>query len=305
MERKKIFLDTDIGTDIDDALALVFAAKNPAAKIMGVTTVTGNTIARAKIAAYLLGLCGLGDVPVAAGTGSATATPPCQFFDCMETTIPLPDAPTLLLETVAQNPGMTIVTLGPLSNIARCIQLAPKTMEKASLVIMGGMVSKPFAEGNIHADPEAAKTVFSFPMAKTMVGLDVTTRCEMADRDIQKVLNIPAEPNATLYKMFKSWKKEVLAPILKSWGQNVTGEDFPASAGMHDPMAVAYALRPDLFSTKKTCVVVETEGIHGRGLTLEQVNPFRGNKPLCEETEVAVGVNENDFMDYFLGILKQ
>lgn len=301
---KTILIDTDIGTDIDDAIALVFAAKS-GLQIAAVTTVAGDTTKRAKIAMHLLRLCGLERVPVGAGlAGSLQKETPSQYWNDMEAYQPHTDGVKVILDTVAAHPDITIVTLGPLTNLAACIRQAPELMKQAQLVMMCGMITAAFPEGNIHADPEAAETVFQSPLKKTMIGLDITVKCELKDSDIHQILNVADGPNACLYRMLRRWKRHELAPILRGWGEDVHGSDYPASAGMHDPMAVAYSLWPELFTIRQTGVVVETKGNYSRGLTLEQVNPFRGNHPVGSNIGAAVAVKGQVLMDRFLSVLK-
>lgn len=299
---KKLLIDTDIGTDIDDALALVMAAKSCLAEICGVTTVTGNTAARADIANHLLRLCGRPDIPIAAGTAECTNRPP-QYLPQIQSQAGYPEAVEFILDTVKANPDLTIVTLGPLTNIAKCISCDPKAMRDATLVMMGGMLTKPFPEGNISADPEAARIVFGSAAERVMIGLDVTAALQFRDADLRRVLCENREPHASLYQMLRYWKQDVLGPLLRSWGTVVTGADYPAAAGMHDPITVGFTLWPELFRMRKACVAVETEGRYARGCTLEQVNPFWESKPSGDEISVAQGLDTEQFYKRFLACL--
>lgn len=292
-----MIIDTDIGTDIDDALALALAAKSGEAQLKAVTTVSGDTAARARIARHLLALCGLENVPVAAGlrTPGETGAPPRppQYLPAeMDGEAPREDAVELILAAVRAEPEITIVTLGPLTNLAACIEREPQTMHRAKLVLMAGMVTAAFPEGNVASDPEAARTVLAAENEKRLVGLDVTAGCELEDGAARALLDRAAPLNACLYRMLRLWKQKVLAPILRQWGEAPEGDDYPASAGMHDPMAVAAALWPGLFRFQKAYVLVETQGTVARGLTLAQVNPFRGCRPTGYNADVAVRADE-------------
>ncbi len=300
-----VLIDTDIGTDIDDAIALVLAAKSGAVRLAGVTTVSGNAVMRAKIATHLLRLCGYAQIPVAAGAGGTCSDAPCQFFpDKMLHYCVGADAVSLILEKARELDNLMIITLGALTNIASCMKKDPVTMQKAELYIMGGMVGRAFPEGNIATDPEAARIVFDSPIRKTLFPLDVTTRCNFSAELIERVFHTKQEPNHTLYQMFDCWKRDVLVPILKGWGEEVDAETLRASAGLHDPMTVAGLLWPDLFHFRSTCVRVEIEGQYGRGLTLEQVNPFRQNEPVERSILVADDVDTVGFLERLTSVLQ-
>lgn len=191
MKKTKIIIDTDIGDDADDALALCLALKSPELEVAGITTVFRNTAARAKIAVSLLRMMGRDDIPVYAGLGRPLVQPadvnavPIQLFEDMKD---LPycrelGAVDYLYQTLsqAQDP-ITLVAIGPLTNIAMLLQTHPEVSNKIQeLVIMGGAFYMHYTEWNILCDPEAAHIVFSSGVPVRAIGLDVTTRCQVGD----------------------------------------------------------------------------------------------------------------------------
>lgn len=272
-----LWIDTDVGTDIDDALALVLAAHYVAPRLKAVSTVSGNTAARARIAMKLLQLCGVSQIPVFAGLplpseADGPVELPAQYLTEMDLYSPREDAVNGILKAAGDNENLTIVTLGPLTNIAECIRRDRAVMSHVKLVMMSGMVTAAFPEGNVAADPESAAVVFDAEIPKVMVGLDVTAECRLTDTE--ELVSLPAPLNHYLLRMFQLWKKDVLGPILSGWGKQVSGWSYRAEAGMHDPMTVAAALWPELFVTEPALIRVETQGAIARGLTLRQKNPF-------------------------------
>ena len=183
-----ILVDTDIGTDIDDAFALALIVKSPEFKVVGVTTVAGDTQARARLAAKLLAAAGGNwrDVPVYAGhPGPAQEIDQASWAEGYSSpALHLDGAVDFLHREIARSPGqLTIVALGELTNIAALLHSDPSTGPKIKqIVLMGGSVfrgytpdSKPVAEWNFKSNPAAAEAVFAAGIPILMVPLDATT----------------------------------------------------------------------------------------------------------------------------------
>ena len=189
-----ILLDCDPGHD--DAIALLLALASPELELLGVTTVAGNqTIEKTTANALkVLELVGRGDVPVAAGaagplvrTRSVAAHVHGESgLDGPELPPPVGERPStstpsrFLAEQIREREGrLTLVPIGPLTNVALLLALAPDARPER-IVLMGGSVGEgnrtPAAEFNIWADPEAARRVFASGIDVTMIGLDVTHR---------------------------------------------------------------------------------------------------------------------------------
>ncbi len=180
-----VILDTDIGSDIDDAYALVQLLRSPELKLVGVTTVSGDTVARARLAAKLLRVVGHPEIPVYAGTVTAP-----QYMAQAEWAKDF-TAPSLhesggvafLRDQVNSHPGeLTIIAVGELTNIAALVQSEPGLAKKIkAIALMGGSVrrgyapgSKPEPEWNIKSNAAAAKVVFESGVPLLVAPLDST-----------------------------------------------------------------------------------------------------------------------------------
>ncbi|MHB1928855.1 MAG: nucleoside hydrolase [Acidimicrobiales bacterium] len=270
-----LLLDCDPG--IDDAVALCLAAGCPDVDFLGVTTVAGNHVLERTThnARAVLALAG-SPVPVTAGcdrpllrklriapeihgeTGLGAGPPPVSDVSG----VPLLDghAANRIVEVTRTHPGeVTLVAIGPLTNLAVALRLDPGLADRVgSVVVMGGATTRgnttPAAEFNIYGDPEAAAVVFDAPWSVTMVGLDVThqARCTRGHQE-----RLAAAGPAGRY----------LAGLLDEYrtGARTSGDEDPA---MHDPVALAAAIRPELLRCEPATVVVETVGAATAGMTV-------------------------------------
>jgi inosine-uridine nucleoside N-ribohydrolase len=270
----------DVDTGLDDALALALAVRHPGIHLEAVTTVAGNVGLELTTRNTLRVLDWLGAtaVPVAAGADRPLAGEVREArhwhgddglggatLSASQRT-PLEDAVGYLIERVLSDPGeLTLVCLGPLTNIALAIQRQPKIVPAVrEIVLMGGAARPPgnvtpVAEFNIYADPEAAAIVFAQPWPVTMVGLDVTSRVQLtgADRD---ALRNQTSPEATLVRELTHRLFDVLGYSAMS---------------LHDPLAVAVAADPSLVTTVETQLQVETRGEHTTGQTVADLRTRR------------------------------
>ncbi|TMR95916.1 nucleoside hydrolase [Nonomuraea basaltis] len=297
---KKILLDCDPG--IDDALALALAAGSAdALEVAGITTVGGNvdlslTTANALALREFLEF---GDVPVTPGSAGALLRHTVRATHVHGATglgavvLPAPErgpseghAVDFIVETLRAAPGeITLVAVGPLTNIALAVRREPRVVEWArDLVIMGGSYTRgnhnPAAEFNMLADPEAAAIVFEAGWTVKMMGLDVTLTA-MVTSDV-------------LDRMWPLGRlAELLVPAAQSYGV-VTAESGPA---IHDACAVAYVLDPSLFTCVPAVVNVETAGLYTRGMTVTdfKVGDRRAN------ALVATSLDVKRFWDLVLG----
>jgi purine nucleosidase len=303
----KVIIDTDIGDDIDDALAVALALKSPEIELIGITTVYKNTELRKQLVLKLLKIYERSDIPAAAGIGM----PLINRTDCISVPIQFEaieepiegncnmNAVDFIIESLRNNNDITIVTIGALTNLAAAIIKDPETMKKANLVIMGGIVSNPYPEGNISTDPEAARIVFESGMPITMVGLDVTLKCSMNESQVRRISESGDIKHRFLSRLIKIWNKKYLIPILKSWGMNIEEEKFEASPSLHDAVAVGFLINPGLFKTRPAKILVETRGEYTRGVTIESVNVFNG-KPNGYNADVCIDVEAERFMELFM-----
>ncbi len=270
----RMIIDTDVGSDVDDALALCFALQSPEAVIDGVTTVDGDVALRARIAVKLIALAGKGGIPVRAGISRALLREKEPFtmghegqgiLEDGEADAPVdPEhAVPFIIRTILKSPGeISLVAIGPLTNIAAAMILAPEIIGKAKeLIFIGGVarladnaLDVPAMEWNVKCDPEAARVVFNSGIPLTMLGMDVTRRAETRlDRSHLERMKAAGTPLA-----------DAAARLTEIYWRYAE----PNMWCVHDVLAVAYALDRGLVTTEKARVDIETRGQCTNGFTL-------------------------------------
>ena len=228
-----IILDTDIGDDIDDALALTVALNSPEIRLVGVTTVFRDAPRRAILARHVLELLQAQHIPVFAGCSQPLLPDWDNFpggqalgrqFEALDPSLTWDEprhAVDFIIQTVrefaARNEMITLVPIGPLTNIALAFHLAPDLVSCCRVVLMGGIWSEEYAEWNIRGDPEAAAIVFNSGADISMVGLDVTLQCVLDKEQEQRFRESP-HPHA-----------QFLAHLIEIWAHPIT---------LHDPLTV-------------------------------------------------------------------
>ena len=293
---EKIILDTDIGDDIDDALALAFAIMSGKIDLLGVTTVFKNAVQRAELACCLLEALDRTDIPVYAGIGKtllqsipdweqvAASHRPRQMevLKKQQPSIqPKPErAVDFIIDTIMASDGdITLVPIGPFTNIAAAFILEPRLAQKTKICMMGGATDRVRPEWNALCDPEATRVVFGTGVPITMVGLDVTTKCIMSYDRVKAVGAVDRPLN------------QICFGLIHLWG----GDNPEPRPTLHDPLAVATLIDPTLCETHAMRIEVETRGDHLRGSTV----PVAGEP----NASVCVSVDATRFMDYFVKTL--
>ena len=292
----KIILDTDIGDDIDDALALAFAVLNPEIELVGVTTVFKNTEKRAELTCCVLEALGETSTPVHVGIGKtvlqsipdweriAAKHQPRQMDILTKRTPSITSHPTravdFIIDTIMSGQGdIILVPVGPLTNIAAALLVEPRLAQKARICLMGGAIDRIAPEWNVLCDPEAARIVFGSGAKITMVGLDVTTKCVMTYDQVKAIGALQRPINEICFELIHLW-----------------GGDNPEPRPMlHDPLAVALVVDSTLCQKEELRITVETRADHVQGLTV----PIDGQP----NTSVCVNVDAERFMHYFLHTL--
>ncbi|MCY3717443.1 MAG: nucleoside hydrolase [Chloroflexi bacterium] len=289
---RKIIIDTDPG--VDDSMAIFFALASPELDVIGLTTIFGNvrTPLATTNALRLLEIADRADIPVAQGaldplTRSFEGPVPFVHGEDGQGDIFLPEpgrqplaipAAQFIIEQLRAQPGeITLVPIGPLTNIALALRLEPRICEWVDeVVLMGGNAlvpgnASPAAEANIRNDPEAADLVFGADWQVTMVGLDVTLRVHMSPADIAE------------YSTHGNVMSEHITRILPHYRHYFEANYDAQGIFVHDSSAIAYLLQPELFQTRRWPMRVETEGI-GRGKTLPatggRILPAWADRPL-------------------------
>ena len=250
----KVFIDTDVGGNVDDAFALALAMNSPEVELLGVTTVHGDVARRSQVARRIIDEFGGSDVPVAAGEsrtlggempvgGVAQAA---ALRDDERKALVDPDGIDLLIDTVTASPGeVTLVTIGPLTNVATAIRRRPEFAEAVGrLVTMGSDPSGQTVEHNFSADPEAAAEVLRAGMATSLIGYDISSHCWLTVDRLDR-LRASDLPGATF-----------LGDVVRIWGASRADK----TVMVQDPLAVACAAGLDVFSFEERAVRVETAG---------------------------------------------
>jgi len=267
---KKIIIDTDPG--VDDTIAITTALRSPEVEVIGLTSIFGNArgAVTAQNALRLVELEGNDHIPVARGSDIPLVAPLEKLGtwvhgeDGMGNTNPPKPKGKLVDESAAefivrmahQFPGeITLVPVGPLTNIALALSIDPQiTSLIHDVVIMGGAVTVPgnmtaVSEANIYHDPHAADIVMAAGWPLTIVGLDVTEKTVMTPDYLQSLFKA-GNPAVTLI--------ERILPCYQSYFDTFVG--LNGSTYTHDPSAISYVINPHLFKTREAPVFVATEG---------------------------------------------
>jgi len=264
---EKIIIDTDIGTDIDDAFAVALALQSPEVRILGLSTVSGDTTARAKILDQMLGVSGHKDIPVAAGTPTPLLSSPVgtssaplyigrqsRFGEKGAFAKPThPSAVAFILEQIQRFPGqITLVTIGPLTNVGAMIDKDPQTFRRLRRVVMmggsvragygfpGDVANGPTTEYNIVADIPAAKKLFQSGVPIYVIPTDSAAQLKLDEvkRDVLLSEGTPLTDSLALLYLMSG----IVTPTL------------------FDPMAVAFVIDPNLCPVEPMHIVVDDKG---------------------------------------------
>lgn len=248
-----VLLDTDIGSDIDDALALAYLLRQPRCELVGITTVSGQPQERASLADAVCRAGGREDIPIHAGTSAPLLTEQNQPYAPQSAALVSGGWPhreftpstaiDFLRETIHARPGeVTLLAIGPLTNLALLFALDPEVPRLLKeLVLMGGWYfDRPQPEWNIRCDPHAAAMVFAAPVPRlTAVGIDVTQQCRMPADDCRRRFAEAGGPLAPV------------AAFAEVWFQDRPEITF------HDPLAAALIFEPSLCATEAHQISVE------------------------------------------------
>ena len=312
LEKKKIIIDTDNGDDIDDLFALYLALSRDDIEIVGITTTYVNTNLRARQINKVLKLAHKTNIPVYAGIGTPIKTlHPCDvnYKFCQYTKdldndeyAPINDnegcngisaVDFLISKSEELKEELTIVCIGPLTNIATAINKAPLSMRKPKIVMMGGCYSKIEREWNIACDYEAAKIVFNSKLNLTAIGVDVTRKTEITSELQDRILKTKSNDPYFSY----------LIESANLWF-NATGRRIV----LHDPLTLYYVYNQKIFDFNEYHVCVEDQGKLTMALTvpLEEllwVQFAYINKDDYSLTKCATNVLSDEFINDFVSQL--
>ena len=253
-----ILIDTDIGDDIDDALALALALRSPDIELLGVTTVFGDTHKRAHLAAHVLRVFGHENIPVAAGQEMPlllrhrpSGVPQAAILDtCVSSNKLSPySGPELIIQAAtAHHSNITLLCLGPLTNIAIALTIEPRIfLAIKNIVMVGGTSGFPLPEWNVRSDAQAAMIVLSSGIPITLLGWNVTKHWQLRESDIEK-LHYQNSPQTIL-----------LSQLIAVW-QRHRPHWHPRLPFLHDPLAIVAVCAPELFHFDVMTARVFTRG---------------------------------------------
>jgi inosine-uridine nucleoside N-ribohydrolase len=290
-----VILDTDIGDDIDDAFALALVLRSPELRLLGITTAYGDTELRARLLDRFLDEAGA-SIPVAAGvptphdnvfTQAAYARRGLRFSAADPTKEwKHLDGVSFLLDQIRAHPGqITLLAIGPLFNVQAAIARDPATFRQLKrVVLMGGSINRGFdgkngerrpadPEWNISRDPAGARALLAVGVPVYMMPLDSTQiRLEPPAREAIFSSGTPLTDQLTL--LYHQWMAH--------------SEWHPLGPTLFDPVAVAYAIRPELCPVTPMRLDVDDEGF---------TRPVQG-KP---NAQVCLQSDEKGFLKLLMG----
>ena len=320
---KKIILDTDPGTD--DAMALMLALNSPELDVRAVTVVPGNVTAKQGLenALRMMSLANRCDIPVAAGAQHPLFQKliTAEFWHGKNglANVELPASkckvdsrygPDLIIEMVHAAPHeITLVPVGPLTNIALAVEKDPSIVPLVKeVIIMGGSITggnvNAAAEANIYNDPEAAQIVFQAGWPLTMVGLDVGDKTLLSQKYLEQLGQTHGPMNDFIYQVAR-----YLIDLSAQFGFSGTP--------MYDPLAVGVAIDATLVKAPPMHVDVETRGEFTRGETVAnrhgtvERNVLHGDRYIIEgldkvepNAKVCVDVEADRFLQMFVSRIR-
>ena len=276
---RKVILDCDPGLDDAVAILMALAAKEDI-DLLGITAVAGNVSLRStyRNARGLCALAGREDMPVYVGCeraimGSSVRAEHIHGADGISgTPLPASTAPEQDLHAVdfiiqscreAADKSVTICPVGPMTNVALALIMAPDITEKIEeIVFMGGVAfgpgnCTPASEFNIHADPHAAQVVLQSGVPLVMMGLDLTHQAHITDERFARIHALGSEVSKAVTSMLAAYR-DIIAQRSQGSREGV----------LHDPCTIAYVMRPDLFKGRKMFVEVDTQAGPSLGRTV-------------------------------------
>jgi purine nucleosidase/pyrimidine-specific ribonucleoside hydrolase len=317
---ERVIIDTDPG--IDDAMALLLALQSPALQIAAVTTVSGNvpvdTGTRNVFTVFSL-LPEIPKPPVAKGASRPMQKDPAYVYDVHgkdglggiyglrnrngQPRYPHPEislsqrgAVDEILHHISTAPdAVTLIALGPLTNVALAIQKDRAIMVRLKrIVIMGGALSAPgnitpAAEFNMFVDPHAAAVVFTAGIPITLVPLDVTGK-----------VALPRESLVDAVASKSSTTSQFLADCTRGLFTFMEHRGGKARFHLHDPLAVGIVIDPSLVHAQDMHIAIETEGRFTQGMTVADRRPIKSQWKEKPNVSVCTDVDHERFLSFFM-----
>ena len=304
---QKIIIDTDPGHD--DAMALLMLLAVPQIEILAITTVAGNTTIEnaTRNTKYILGLVKKENTPLFAGSAkpierdlivanvhgkSGLDGSGAELLPIEKT---IEQATDEIIEIIKQNPGeVTLLTLGPLTNIAKAFLKEPSLPKMVKqIIMMGGAIAVPgnknrVAEFNFFVDPEAAKIVFDSEVKKVLVPLDACNDIVLPEQSIKEIKERAGNVG------------KILSNMLVPYVENIKKYDNMAGALMYDPLAAYYLINPSAFLLEEMDIKIETKGEYTFGMSVAERRVGALKNP---NTKVAIKINGQKFIDDFVELI--
>lgn len=290
----KILLDTDIGTDVDDAVCLAYLLSHPDCELLGITTVTGEVEKRASLASVLCRAAGQ-EIPIYPGEDHPMRGEQRQRFAQQATVLPrwshdtnFPKGQAIgfLAETIQSHPGeVTLLTVGPLTNIGILFSAHPEVAQMlAGLIIMGGNFDEAGPEAgriewNVAGDLMASEIVYRTPVRlHRSLGLNVTQRVMTSADDVREKFTAP-----------------LLRPVLDM--AEIWFAGFYPFITYHDPLAAATIFEPDLCSYQQGTVTLDNTDKPGKTI----LQPGGPEAP----HQVAMTVDVDRYFEHFFNTVNE
>lgn len=296
IEKKKVLFDTDIGSDIDDAVALAYLLQQSMCEIVGITTVSGDAVKRAQLASVLCRAAGKGDIPIYPGTRMPLLdkemqphVPQAEVLDLYEHTkeFPMNRHIQFMIDTIRANPGeISLLAVGPMTNIGLLFAVDPEIPGLLKeLVLMCGVFTYRTPqngprEWNALCDPHSTGIVYNArPVVHRSIGLDVTRQVTMTSEEVTEKFN--TDLLKIVLSMAKFWFDQ--RPILT----------------FHDPLAAVTLFDDSICSFERGKVDVELVSQYLRGMTL-----FKEDKKSGPH-EVALKVDREKFFSHYFSVFEK
>lgn len=293
-DKIKVILDTDIGSDIDDAVALAYLLCQPRCELVGITTVSGEASLRSAMASAICRNVGRDDVPIHSGATQALLGDILQKEAAQASALGKwghrsdfapGTAVEFLRQTIRQNPGeITLLAIGPMTNVALLLAVDPEIggLLKQLVLMCGQFFATMRSEWNAKNDPHATAIVYgggfqSRPPKHISFGLDVTMKCQM--------------PADACRRKFTAKSLGPVRDFAEVWFQDRPEITF------HDPLAAACIFEPDLCQYREGKVSV---GLNAPTLGWTVFDPQSGDKPHT----VASDVDSKRFFEHYFDIVK-
>ncbi len=297
--KMKVILDTDIGSDIDDAFCLAYLLSQPRCELLGVTTVTGEPDKRARMASAMCRIVGK-EVPIYPGCAKPMIVPAMQYMAMQgdgvarwphQKEFPSGQAMNFLRDTIRAHPGeITLLTIGPLTNVGVLFTLDPELPSLLKgLVMMCGVFTNrmPKAgprEWNALVDPHATAIAYKHAVkVHRSIGLDVTCQVQMAAEEVKARCKAPVlEP---VRDFLEIWMREWDIPVI-----------------FHDPLAATVLFDEQICGFERGTVKVELNGSE-RAIGMTHWNKQPADGPEGPH-EVALKVDPDRFFEHYFGVFK-